>query len=101
MIAMSFLGLMARLVILKIQISFPIRRYIKEVLLRVAFVAVISIPIPLSVLYYVNGSVIQFFSVLIATVLSTTIGIWVVGINKAEKVFVISKAHQLKNKIIR
>lgn len=100
MIALSFVGLLARLVILKLQISFPIRRYIKEVLLRVLSVAVISTPLPLAVLYYVNGSVIQFFSVLIATVISTTIGIWVVGINKAEKVFIISKAYQFKNKII-
>jgi len=101
MIAMSFLGLLARLIILKFQVSFPVRKYFKDVLLRITYVAVLSIPIPLVMLYYIDGPVIQFFSVLITTVLSTTIGIWMVGINKAEKVFITNKIDQLKNKIIK
>lgn len=101
MIAMSFLGLLARLIILKFQVSFPVRKYFKDVLLKITYVAVLSIPIPLVMLYYIDDTVIQFFSVLIATVLSTTIGIWMVGINKVEKVFIINKIVQLKNKIIK
>lgn len=101
MIAMSFLGLLTRLVILKLQMSFPIRDYFKDVLLKIAFVAVLSIPIPLMILYYTTTQVVQFFSVIAASIISTSIVIWLVGINNSEKLFIINKVHQLKNKIFK
>lgn len=99
MIVMSFLGLLARLQVLKIQLSFPVQKYYKEVIQRIAFVALISIPIPLVVLYSINNIVVQFFLVIVASVLSTSIGIWFVGINQPEKIFIKSKLQQLQTKL--
>lgn len=100
LIAISFVGLFARLTILKYQISFPIRKYFKEVLLRISFVAFVSVPIPLALKFYITNPISQFFIVSVATILFTTIGIWLVGINKTEKIFVLNKANQLKNKLV-
>ena len=100
LIVISFVGLFARLSILKYQISFPVRKYFMEVLLRIVIVAIVSAPVPLALKFYITNPISQFFIVLVATILSTTIGIWLVGINKIEKIFVVNKAIQLKNKLM-
>lgn len=100
LIAISFVGLFARLAILKYQISFPVRRYFKEILLKIVFVVLVSVPIPVVLKFYIANSISQFLIVLVATILSTTIGIWLVGIDKTEKIFVLNKAIQLKNKLV-
>ena len=101
MIIMSVLGLFARLFILKFQISFPIKKYIENVLVPIALVVLISVPVPLVVFYFVDDTLIQFFSVGVASVLSSTFGIWMVGFNKTEKVFITKKAYELKNKLFK
>ena len=97
-IVMSLMGLIARLVILRIQIAFPVRRYFRDVIQRISLVVILSIPIPVIVLGLANGRVMQFFLVLLASVLSTLIFVWVLGVSKAEQAFVQAKFIQIKNK---
>ena len=89
------MGLIARLVILRIQIAFPVRRYFRDVIQRISLVVILSIPIPVIVLGLANGRVMQFL-VLLASVLSTLIFVWVLGVSKAEQAFVQAKFIQIK-----
>ncbi len=99
MIAMSLLSLIARLIILKTQISFPVIEYSKEVLLRIFLVTLVSLPLPLLMLYMIKGITVQFFFVSIVSVISTTVAIWFVGITREEKYFVKNKAYQMMRKM--
>lgn len=99
MIVISFIGLFARIYILKRQLSFPLQKYYKNVLQPIVLVVLISLPLPLTVLYLIDEMVIQFFLVGIASVLSVTIGVWLVGLNKSEKVFIKNKALEFKAKL--
>lgn len=88
MIILSFLGLFARLFILKIQVSFPVRRYAVKVLTRISFVFTLSLPLPLLVNYLITQPVIEFFTVCFVSVLSIGLSIWLVGFEKNEKAFI-------------
>ena len=101
MIVISFISLFARLIILKSQISFPIQKYIEKVLQPIALVVLFSAPLPLLVYYFIDDNVIQFFLVGTASVLSTSLGIWWIGFNKSEKVFIRNKIYEIKNKIFK
>jgi O-antigen/teichoic acid export membrane protein len=99
MIAMSFLSLIGRLIILKKQISFPVIEYSKEVLLKIILVTLVSLPLPLVILHIIKENTIQFFFVSFVSVISTTAAIWFVGISREEKYFVKNKSHQIIVKI--
>jgi len=98
-IVMSVLGLFARLFVLKNQIEFPIIEYFKKVLYPIIFVIILSVPIPLAIDIYIDNTVIRFFTVCTSSVLSTTLMIWIVGINKIEKTFIKNKIHNFYKKI--
>lgn len=100
MIVLSFIGLIARLIVLKMQIAFPVKDYSKEVLLRIAVVALFALPIPIIMLYVVENITLQFFAVAAMSVISTSASIWLVGLTKEEKIFVKNKIYQFRNKII-
>jgi len=100
MITISFLGLLARLIILKIQLSFPVVEYFKNVLLPIILVTFLSVPIPLVFITIFDNTVIQFITVSVVSVLSTTMAIWLAGINKNEKTFIKNKINQILNQKI-
>ena len=103
MILTSFLGLFARILILKIQLFFPARDYILKVLLPICYSIFLSIPIPLVTMLLLknNNDIFRFLSVCIISVFSTIMGIWIGGINKNEKEIITNKVLQLFNKLIR
>lgn len=99
MIMMSFIGLFARLFILRKQVNFPIGKYVREVLFRIILVLIVSLPIPLSILYLMDNTVIKFLIISFTSVLSIGLSIWLVGIEKNEKVFIKTKFLQLVRKL--
>jgi len=87
MIVVSVIGVLARLLILKRQINFSIYRYFKNVILRTSLVVLISIPIPLVLLINTNPGLMQFLIIGFASVISTILSVWLVGIERSEKIF--------------
>lgn len=88
-LAMSFLGLAIRIIILDKNYNFPTVLYLKRVILPIVFVSLMSVPFPLVCRHYLDKSVIDNLLVLSASVLSTVISIWVVGIEKSERAYFI------------
>lgn len=101
MIGISMLGLFARLLVLKIQLSFPIREYVKKVLIRIIMVISLSVPIPLFVLYTVDNITLQFISVCIVSVLSTITAVWFAGLENNERDYFKSRISIYFHKIIK
>lgn len=91
MISMSFLGLFARLFVLKKQLSFPVNAYIRKVLLRILGVFILSLPLPFLANYYVFQPIIRFITVVFSSVLSINLAIWLIGIEENEKYFLKKK----------
>lgn len=86
-IIMSFIGLFARLLVLKFQLNFPIREYYRKVLVKIIIVVIFSIPIPLLCKIIINNPINQFFIVCIISVITTISIIWLMGIEKNERQF--------------
>jgi len=97
-IAVSLISLFVRLLILKKLESFPMAEFLNKVFLKSITVVVLSIPLPLIFLFIVKNLLLQFLTVSIASVISTSIIIWFVGLTKKERYFLKQKIHEMLNK---
>jgi O-antigen/teichoic acid export membrane protein len=101
MIITSVIGVFMRLLIIKRQIQFSISLYIRNVLYKTFSVAILSIPLPLLLLKSFGNDFLQFIIVGLASVLSVTISVWVVGMEESERSFFRQKIKMLKSKYKR
>lgn len=69
--------------------SFGLLNYLKEVILPIVKVIILSTPIPFLVSSLIVNEVISFFVSGIISVLFTGLAIWVVGLNKMERQYVL------------
>lgn len=102
-IAVSFLALTARVIILRWQHHFPAFRYVKKVLLPISFSVVLTLPIAFLMHTYF-GIPASFFHLLVNMVLlviSTLVIAFLVCFDKSEKKYAIKTVKQLKEKIIK
>jgi len=94
----SSLSLVFRLINLKSSISFPVYRYVKEVLFRVIAVVLFATPIPIVILYKITDPLQQFLFVTIFSFFSVSMSIWLVGITNSERKFVKEKLRAIYSK---
>jgi O-antigen/teichoic acid export membrane protein len=80
-----------RLYIVKPLIQLSLYQYFTEVLLKILFVGLPSVIVPLLLYILMPNGVFSFLIVLSASVLSVCISIYLVGFNVAEKIFIKSK----------
>ena len=77
----------ARFIFAKVQIGFSVRRYFRDVICRVAFMLLVSLPLP--VLFrlevFPQDSVWSFFSICAVSVASTLAAAWTVALDKTER----------------
>lgn len=87
-----------RLVLMKKQVGFPIILFVKEVIIPIIIVSLLSFIIPFSVLISMEPGIIRFIVIGITSTLSICTSVILVGMDKTEKKKVIS---YLKRKIIK
>ncbi len=97
-IIMSFIGLFARLLVLKFQLNFPIKEYYRKVLSKIINVIIFSIPIPLFCRLIINNPINQFFAVCFTSVITTISIIWLMGLEKNERQFFKLKINEIINR---
>lgn len=94
-IVVSIIALFTRLWIISPLVNLSIFTFIKSVLLRIIPVSILSILLPLLMEFSIDHVVARFFAVCIASILSTSICIYTVGLRKDEQLFIKEKINQV------
>ena len=82
----SFALLFARLYLLKRMVDFPVKSFIKEVVLPLIYITALILPLPLAARYVMNGNeFIDFITTSAAAVISVMTIIYLFGLKKEEK----------------
>lgn len=80
--------LICRLFLLKRMIGLSILRYLKEVLLKVIMVVAAALLVPIIVYHMQDSSVCRFLSISLASFISTFLAIYMIGLDKNERVVI-------------
>jgi len=91
----SILALFLRLIILKNDISFPLKNYLSSVLIRVILVGILSILIPFGINLYLPYSLYNFIFIGAISSFSIVFSVFIFGINHSERDFLLTKAQEL------
>ena len=89
-----------RMIILRPLIGIRIVDYIKNIYMRVVAVIALSVVVPFIVYETMNETVMRFFVICIACVLSVGVMVYYVGLTGRERVFVKSRMYIMANKIL-
>ena len=87
--------LFLRLKMLKDMVDFPVKEFVKTVLLRVGGVFLLSLCLPLFITYFMPESILRFFLNLFVCILTSVIIVWVIGCTTTERKMLLVKAKQL------
>lgn len=99
MIVISAICLWLRLYMLHNMINFPIKRFLKDAILNISIVVVLSLLLPLLVHNVIENEIACFFATCITCVISTSLVIFYIGCNANERLLVINKTKSLIAKI--
>ncbi len=98
-IVISIICLFTRLWIVKRLVNFPVKDYIKNVLLVAIVVTLISIIIPIALHCYLKHSFISTIIVCVSSIVSTLLSIYLIGLKDNEikffKTLVMKKIHKI------
>lgn len=89
------LQLIYRLYYASRNINISCKSYMSNVILKIIPVTILSIIIPLSILFLFKESTIRFLSVLLVSMVCITLSIYMVGLSGKEKVFVVERLRSL------
>lgn len=95
MLATAVAQLVARIVILRGMVKFPALRYIKEVLVNISIVAVISIATPTLVFINMRPSIPRLLIVIIVSVFSSIAAVYAIGMGRGEKTMLQAKVKSI------
>lgn len=98
-IVIYFLLNFIRLFTLKYLMNFPVTMFFKKVGIQLVFVSSLAFVAPALVCYYMEPSFWRFVLVTIVSLLWTSITIYLVGLEKQERVFVTNKVSEMFRKI--
>ncbi len=98
-ICISVVALYARLIIISPLVNLSVVGYLKNVVLRVLPVAVISFAIPLLVNFFLSEGFNRLIIIVFVSVFSVTITTYLIGLNSHEQIFMQKKLKQLVVKI--
>lgn len=93
-----FFLLFVKIEIVKDFIHITYSSFVNNVLFKALGVVVCSFPIPLLLFYNINESIVRLFLITIVSLISTAFSVYIIGMNKAERNFVLA---YLKSKIKR
>lgn len=98
-IGMNFIGVFARLAILKKDNGFPVFAFVKKAIVPLIPIAAITFTIPYILLSKVGGSISSVVFSSLSGEISLFLAVWIIGLDKQEKDFVIDKVSKLRSKI--
>lgn len=93
--------LFARLYMLRTMIDLKIRRFVKEVLLNILFVTIVSLIFPILLNHILTESFISFICVSALALLCALLAIYFVGLDATEKKYSHQMLLKIKTKIIK
>ena len=100
-IILSLCCFAASIYMLRAMINLNAIDYVKKVYLRILSTLIITFILPVIVKYYMDDSLLSFFTILSISFISACINILYVGCNDKERSFIYSNISNIKNKIIR
>lgn len=98
-IFLCVVSLYLRLKILNDMLSFPIYKYICEVVGKVIFVVIVALPLPLLISILMEPSFVRLLISIIVTIISTSIVVVFLGCSKQERDYFKSKLYVLIQKV--
>lgn len=99
-ISVSVIALALRLMLTKKQIpEFSIYHFLKETILRNTPVVVLSLVVPLLLLFTFPSNGFRLVYVVLAALISSTSAVYLLGLSKNEKLFVIAMAQNFSNRL--
>lgn len=99
-ISVSVIALALRLMLTKKQIpEFSVYLFIKETILRNTPVVVLSLVVPLLLLFTIPSDGFRLVYVILAALISSTSAVYLLGLSKNEKLFVIAMARNFSNRL--
>lgn len=93
--------LLLRLVFLKRMVQLSIRHYLNKVCFNVCIVSLSAVIFPYIIYMYMGYGWQRFLSVATASLLCSSISIYVIGCSISERRFILDKIENVKNRIIR
>lgn len=93
-----FVLIFVRLFLVKELITLSAREYIKQVLLKIFFVTLVSSILPFAVRYFMPQNLIRLIIVFILSFVSCIISIYIFGLDKNERIFFFNKLKTLIHK---
>lgn len=91
----SIFALIARLIILKIILSFPIKRFMIKVIFKTISVFFVGSIIPYFISKQLSPSLINFLLIVLISTFSVSFSIWIIGITLSEKMFIKLSANNI------
>lgn len=88
-IVISIIALFFRIYFLKYLIDFPVLVFVRDVIIRCGVVVIVSISLPLFVKYNLDVTYFNLFTVIVLAFVWTIIVMYVIGLNKLEKEFLL------------
>ena len=99
-IVISQICLAARLWFLKSMVQLPVMQFMKTVYLKAILVTTISALPPFICYYFMQPSIMRFFTVCSVSAIASILCIYYIGCNKEEQRIVINNITKIKNKIL-
>lgn len=90
-IAFSLAAFVTRFFFMKAYLGMSISAYLREVVLRVLAVSLLSAALPLLAMRYIDGALLQFLAVCVLSVLSFAAAVWLIGLSANEKSAIINR----------
>ena len=103
-LSISLIGIIPRLYILKRKVPlFSISAYLKDVILNIVLVSVLSLICPLTLMHLLrsNDSMLSFFSVVICSISSVLICVYIIGLKQQERRFLHHKISEYRLKFLK
>ena len=88
-IVISAICLLLRLLMLRRLVKLPVRRYIRQVFMRVFFVSIMAPIIPLFIIYRLDESFTRLIIIGLSGLISSISTIYIIGLSKNERTFLI------------
>lgn len=97
-VVMNLIGIFARLIIVKRENGFPVIAFMKKSVLPLIPIAIVTFLIPYMLLVNLNDSIPNIIVSTLAGEIALFVLIWLIGLNKQEKEFIVSKVSKLRRK---
>jgi hypothetical protein len=99
---MAVIAHIARLIMLRPMIHLSLRKYFKEVLIRIIRVVLVAFLLPIRVYCLLpKNTLFSFLTICIMCFISVSVSVYFLGMEKGERHFVIGKIYDFKQKLLK